>query len=155
MADSSPSYENSFSEWLAKQVSPSQLSAIYSVFIDINSFCLSRKILKRPIFETDDLMTLSKVRETVERSKIFSFIYRKQKATMTTAIQYYWRFIKEEKDNKSLIEPTSLLNDKTQGSKQEVPASNSLLDFLVVNNISFIDNWCGIKKVDSLFSRIS
>ena len=140
MADSSPSYENSFSEWLAKQVSPSQLSAIYSVFIDINSFCLSRKILKRPIFETDDLMTLSKVRETVERSKIFSFIYRKQKATMTTAIQYYWRFIKEEKDNKSLIEPTSVLNDKTQGSKQEVPASNSLLDFLVVNNISFIDN---------------
>ena len=89
MTDSSASYENIFSEWLAKQVPPAQFSTIQSVFTNINSFCLSRKILKKPLFETDDLVTLSKVRETVESNKIFAFIYRKQKSTMTAAMQHY------------------------------------------------------------------
>ena len=140
MTDNSASYENIFSDWLAKQVSPAQLSAIYSVFTDINSFCLNRKILKKPLFETDDLVTLSKVRETVESNKIFAFIYRKQKSTMTAAMQHYYRFIKEAKDNRSLIEPIRMSNDKSQSSEQEISASNSLLDFLVANDISFIDN---------------
>lgn len=140
MTDNSASYENIFLEWLAKQVSPTQLSAIYSVFTDINSFCLSRKILKKPLFETDDLVMLSKVRKTVESNKIFAFIYRKQKSTMTAAMQHYYRFIKETKDNSSLIEPIRMSNDKSKSSEQETSASNSLLDFLVANNISFIDN---------------
>ena len=126
MTDNSASYENIFSEWLAKQVSPAQRSAIYSAFTDINSFCLSRKILKKPLFETDDLVTLSKVRETVESSKIFAFIYRKQKSTMTEAMQHYYRFIKEAKDNSSLIEPIWMSNDKSKSSEQEISVSNSL-----------------------------
>lgn len=138
MTDSSASYENIFSEWLAKQVPPAQFSTIHSVFTNINSFCLSRKILKKPLFETDDLVTLSKVRETVESNKIFAFIYRKQKSTMTAAMQHYYRFIKEAKDKSSLIEPIWM--DKSKSSEQEISASNSLLDFLVANNISFIDN---------------
>ena len=140
MADSSVSYENSFSEWLAKQVSPAQLSAIYSVFTDINGFCLSRKILKKPLFETDDLVALTNVRETVERSKIFAFSYRKQKSIMIVAIRHYCRFIKEAKDNSSLIEPKQALSDKPESVEQEITANNSLHDFLVATNISFIDN---------------
>lgn len=140
MADSSTSYENSFSVWLEKQVSPAQLSAIYSVLTDINGFCLSRKILKKPLFETDDLVTLTNVRETVERSKVFAFSYRKQKKLMIAAIRHYCRFIKEAKDNSSLIEPKRVSNDKPESAEQEVPADNSLIDFLVANNISFIDN---------------
>ena len=140
MIDSSASYENIFSEWFAKQVPPAQFSAIYSVFTNINSFCLSRKILKKPLFKTDDLVTLSKVRETVESNKIFAFIYRKQKSTMTAAMQHYYRFIKEAKDKSRLIEPIRMPNDKSKSSEQEISASNSLLDFLVANNISFIDN---------------
>lgn len=140
MADSSVSYENSFSEWLAKQVSPAQLSAIYSVFTDIDSFCLNRKILKKPLFETDDLVTLASVREAVERSKIFAFSHRKQKGIMIAAIQHYCRFIKEVKDNSNLIEPRRVSNNQFLSSEQEIPARNSLLDFLIANNISFIDN---------------
>lgn len=140
MADSSVSYENSFSAWLAKQVSPAQLSAIYSVFTDINGFCLSRKILKKPLFETDDLVTLANVRDTVERSKVFAFSYRKQKSIMIAAIQQYCRFIKEAKDNSSLIEPKRVSSDKPESAEQEITADNSLHDFLVANNISFIDN---------------
>lgn len=140
MTDNNASHENIFSEWLTKQVSPAQLSAIYSVFTDINRFCLSRKILKKPLFETDDLVTLSKIRETVESNKIFAFIYKKQKSTMTAAIQHYCRFIKEAKDNSSLIEPIRISNDKFKSSEQEISASNSLFDFLVENNIAFINN---------------
>ncbi len=140
MADSSASYENSFSEWLAKQVSPAQLSAIYSVFTDINGFCLSRKILKKPLFETDDLVTLANVRDTVERSKVFAFSYRKQKSIMIAAIRHYCRFIKEAKDNSSLIEPKRVSSEKPESAEQEITVNNSLHDFLVANNISFIDN---------------
>lgn len=140
MADSSASYENSFSEWLAKQVSPAQLSSVYSAFTDINNFCLSKKILKKPLFETDDLVTLSKVRETVERSKVFAFSYRKQKNTMIAAIRHYCRFIKEIKDNLSSIEPNHISDVDLESAKQEVPEINSLCDFLVANNIVFIDN---------------
>lgn len=140
MADSSASYENSFSEWLAKQVSPAQLSAIYSVFTDINGFCLSRKILKKPLFETDDLATLTNVWETVERSKAFALSYRKQKRIMIAAIRHYCRFIEEAKDNSNLIEPKRVSSDKSESAEQEITANNSLHDFLVANNISFIDN---------------
>lgn len=139
MVDSSASYENIFSEWLAKQVSPAQLSAIYSVFADINGFCMSRKILKKPLFETDDLVTLTNVRETVERSKVFAFSYRK-KSIMIAAIRHYCRFIKEVKDNSSLIESKWVSIDKPESAEQEIISNNSLHDFLVTNNISFIDN---------------
>lgn len=140
MADSSVSYENSFSEWLAKQVTPAQLSAIYLVFSDINSFCLNQKILKKPLFETDDLVTLASVREAIERSKISAFNHRKQKGIMIAAIQHYCRFIKEIKDNSNLIELGCLSNNQLLSLEQKTPASNSLLDFLIANNISFIDN---------------
>lgn len=140
MADSSASYESSFSEWLAKKVSPAQLSAIYLVFTDINDFCLSRKILKKPLFETDDLVTLTNVQETVECSKVFAFSYRKQKSIMIAAIRHYCRFIKEAKDKNSLVEPKRVPSDKPESTEQEITENNSLYDFLVANNISFIDN---------------
>ena len=120
MADSSASYESSFSEWLAKKVSPAQLSAIYLVFTDINDFCLSRKILKKPLFETDDLVTLTNVQETVECSKVFAFSYRKQKSIMIAAIRHYCRFIKEAKDKNSLVEPKRVPSDKPESTEQEI-----------------------------------
>lgn len=140
MADDRASYEKSFSEWLARQVSPAQLSAIYFVFTDISEFCLSRKILKKPLFETDDLATLADVRETVEHSKVFAFSYRKQKIIMIAAIRHYCRFIKETKDSSRLIESEQVSDDKPESAEQNITANNSLLDFLIANNISFIDN---------------
>lgn len=140
MADNSISYENSFSEWLAKQVSPARLSAIYSVFTDIDIFCLSRKILKKPLFETGDLATLTNVRDIVEHSKIFAFSYRKQKSIMIAALRYYCCFIKEVTDSSSLIVPKQVSSDTLESAEREITASRSLLDFLAANNIPFIDN---------------
>lgn len=140
MADYSTSYEDIFSEWLSRRVSPTQLVSLRSVFTDINIFCLNRNILKKPLFETDDLVTLTKVRETVERNKIFASIYKKQKSTMISAIQHYCSFIKEATDNNALIAPIHVSNVNSTSSEQETLASNSLLDFLIANNISFIDN---------------
>lgn len=140
MADGGASYENNFSEWLAKQVSPAQLSTIYSTYTDINSFCLSRKILKKPLFETDNLATLSHVRETVECNKTFAFCFKKQKRAMLAAIQYYYRFIKEAKDNCGMTDSKYVSNNKSKRAEQAATESSSLIDFLVANNISVIDN---------------
>lgn len=140
MTDDNASYENRFSEWLTKQVPPAKLSAIYSVFSDINCFCLSRKILKKPLFETDDLVTLFNVRNTVERSRIFAFSHRKQKSTMIAAIQHYCRFIKEVKDNSNLLDSRSVSNNASRSSEQDTLTGNSIIDLLITNNIPFIDN---------------
>lgn len=151
MADSSTSYENSFSEWLAKQVSPTQLSAIYSVFTDINDFCLKRNILKKPLFETDDLVTLANVRETVEHSKVFAFSYRKSKSIMIAAIRQYCRFIKEAKDNSSLIESKQVLSDKPESTEQEITANNVTEEAVASeksNRLRFIE-WLNERGVSS------
>lgn len=116
MTNGSVSYEKRFLEWLAKQVSPAQLSVVYSAFADINSFCLSRKILEKPLFETDDLVTLSNVRETVEHNAVFAFSYRKQKPTMIVAIRHYCHFIKETTDEFTFTSSVK--------SESAVPATN-------------------------------
>lgn len=112
MADDRASYEKRFSEWLARQVSPAQLSAIYFVFTDISEFCLSRRILKKPLFETDDLVTLADVRDTVERNKDFAIDYRKQKIIMVEAIRHYCRFIREAKNNSSELDSENDSSDE-------------------------------------------
>ena len=126
MVNSNASYERNFSEWLAKQVSPAQLSAIYLAFTEINKFCLSRKILKKPLFETDNLAILLNVRETVEHSKIFAFTYKKQKSTMIMAIQYYYRFIKETQKADSSAEPQHVSNIELKGQEQKAPLNAAI-----------------------------
>ena len=140
MSDSIASYENDFFEWLAKRVPSPRMPVIHSVFKGIDRFCLKRKILEKPIFETDDLAILSGAIETIRGSRILSLKYRKQKSIMVAAIQQYCRFIQEIEDNKSSVEPECMSKDSSKKSEQETVESGSLVDFLTANNISFIDN---------------
>ena len=148
MADGDASYEKNFSEWLAKQVSPAQLSAIYLAITDINEFCLSRNILKEPLFEIDDLTILSSVWKIIENDKNFSAVYKRQKNTMVMAIKYYYQFIQETKTNDGSIEsrPKYTLNGKAKDLRQKsfiktVPAEkNSLANSSnPQNRLNFID----------------
>ncbi|MCD8238624.1 MAG: hypothetical protein LUC92_04710 [Clostridiales bacterium] len=90
-------FEDSFFAWLSARVSPAQLSALYSAFTEINNYCLNKKLLTKPLFETDDIAVLMKIQSVIERNKLFAFTHRRQKNAMSAAIRHYCRFIEERK----------------------------------------------------------
>ena len=140
MSGGNASYEKSFAEWLAKQGHSAQMSVIHSISREIDRFCLKRKILKKPLFETDDLGMLSNALDAVRSNKFFSFKHRKQKSTVVAVIQYYCCFIKEMQDIGIADESVNFPNEAPLNPGQEVSERESLVDFLAANNIEFIDN---------------
>ena len=91
---SNKSIEEQFYTWLSTQVSPNMLSDLYTAFRDISSFCLERKILKKPLLETVDLSILNNVRNTVDSNKVFRFSYKRQLSKMSAGMRQYITFIK-------------------------------------------------------------
>lgn len=148
MSDGDTSYENRFMEWLSAQVTPAQLSSFYMAFTDINRFCLTKKLLSKPLFETDDLATLSNVRKTVESNKVFAFNFRKQKNTMITAIRHYCRFIKE-KDQGGSIEPEPASQNSTNNTKSDAPVDSGMATVSEkTNRLKFIE-WLDTRGISS------
>lgn len=98
MSGGTVSYEKRFYEWLSTQVTRSQVSDARSAIEELNDYCIRRKLLAKPLLETDDVKILTRVRETIEGSKVFTVVYgRGRKASMVNAIRYYIRFIKTER----------------------------------------------------------
>lgn len=80
------SVQEAFFGWLADKVSDVQLSDLYFTYSEIESFCLERKLLHKPLFETTDLETILQIKKTVN-ANMFSSKKR-------MAIQYYYDFLK-------------------------------------------------------------
>jgi hypothetical protein len=89
------SIEERFSTWLSEKVSPRKRAEFLASFQDIESFCLERKILKKKIFETTDVQTVKAVLNTVNSNKVFRFFYKKNVGKASSAIRYYYEFVKE------------------------------------------------------------
>ena len=87
--------QEEFITWLSAKVSPAQLSELYILYDEIESFCLSRRILKRKLFETTDVSQIVEVKKCIESNKIFRFMNRKKIGRMQSAINYYLAYIKE------------------------------------------------------------
>lgn len=92
------SIQDQYFKWLATHVSPAQLSELYVSYIDIENFCLSRKIIKKKLFALTDIGDVRKVLDTVESNKVFRFTYKKNLSKMRSAILFYYRFIKENNE---------------------------------------------------------
>jgi hypothetical protein len=95
MGSESASVQKQFFTWLSAKVSPAQLSELYPVFADVESFCLSRHILKNPLFETTDLITLNAVKNFVETNKVFRFNFKRQLSKISSGIRFYITYTKE------------------------------------------------------------
>lgn len=98
------SIEEKYLSWLSTKVSRAQMSELYMVYPEIEEFCLSRKILKKKLFETTEMDVLSNVRKTVDSNGIFRFKYKRQAKKMSVAIRYYVEFMKEELQRQKDIE---------------------------------------------------
>jgi len=95
MADTDLELRDRYFYWLSPQVSPAQLSELYSIYGEIEDYFRSRNVLKDPLFQTSDLRILSHIRSMIDGSKIFRFTHRRSLSKMSSAIRFYIRFIKE------------------------------------------------------------
>lgn len=89
------SVQEQYVTWISSKVSAAQLSELYIVYADIESFCLKRNVLKRKLFETTDLSEIKRVIHTVESNKVFRFTYKRSLSKMSSAIRFYYNFVKE------------------------------------------------------------
>lgn len=136
--------EKQFYTWLSTQVSPNLLSGLYTAFRDISSFCLDRKILNKPLFETVDLSILNNVRIAVDSNKVFRFSYKQQLTKMSAGIRQYIAFVKahpEQVESKVSGEEKSAenKNDKAQELKAE-GANDKLIQLIIDRGLTYVDH---------------
>ena len=151
------SIEEDFFIWLTGKVPSAQMSELYFVYQDIESFCFSRKILKQSLFQTDDVDIIATVKNHIDSNEIFRYAYKKKARLMQSAIKYYYDFIKEYKVEKKLGIVNGSKSDEQkcdnvygrlqaelQSEIEEVsmgPEEDDLLIlFLKKHDVSFIDN---------------
>lgn len=87
--------EDDFMRYLAKRVSPAQLSELYRCYSEIETFCMKIKVLQNPLFETTDFETIKEVQRTIEQNKIFRITRRRHINKIVDAGRYYYNYIKE------------------------------------------------------------
>lgn len=107
------SIQDQYFTWLATQVSPAQLSELYVIYADIEDFCLNRSVIKKKLFALTCLADIRKVMDTVDSNKVFRFTYKRNLSKMRSAMQFYYRFMKEHPE---------LLDQAIPGKPAEKPA---------------------------------
>ena len=137
------SIEEQFYAWLSTQVRPNTLSDLYTAYREINCFCIERKILKKPLFETVDLSILNNVRMTVECNKVFRFTYKRQLTKMSIGIRQYIAYIKAHPE---LVESTvSITTGSIQSSNNGEPVrehevtNDNLIQLLIDRRLKYVD----------------
>ena len=84
-----------FFAWLSARVSPAQLSEFYIVCKDIESFCMSKRILTESLFETTSTVVIQGVIDTIKSNRMFQFKYFRQLGKMRKVMEYYMAFLRE------------------------------------------------------------
>lgn len=87
--------QDKFLEWLSARVSSEQLSEFYFVCRNIENFCMNKRILVAPLFETTDFETLQYVTNTIRTNRMFQFKYFRQLGKMKKVMEYYQTFLDE------------------------------------------------------------
>lgn len=95
MIDSKKTVIDDYMQYLAKKVSPSQLSEFRDYYSEIEAFCMKTKVLQKPLFETTDFEIIKKVQRTIEQNKIFRITHKRQFNKILVACRHYYLYIKE------------------------------------------------------------
>ena len=121
------SVQEDFFNWLNRKTSPAQMSELYFTYSEIETFCFSRKILEKPLFETTDLSVIATVKSMVESNKIFRFTHKKKIAKMQSAIKFYYNYLKEIRHpvaatiipvKQTLQEPEQIRDDEVEQEEE-------------------------------------
>ncbi len=123
------SIQDQYFAWLKTQVSPAQLSELYMVYTDIEDFCLKRSIIKKKLFALKDLADIRKVINTVDSNKVFRFTYKKNLSKMSSAMRFYYRFVKEHPELLIQAAPMESTQNATAMEIKPVKSSPKLVEY--------------------------
>lgn len=113
----SKAVQEHFFAWLSRQVKPAQLSELYHCYERLDRFCLYRKILRKPVFETIDVTQLNRAYAELEKSKLFRMEYRSQ--ITLSGLRHYVRFVRENQDAlQALKDGKAVPGRKPENTKQ-------------------------------------
>lgn len=87
--------QEKFFAWLKERVSSAQLSEFYIVCKDIESFCINKRILTQPLFETTNTVVIQGVIDTIRSNRMFQFKHFRQLGKMRKVMDYYMTFLRE------------------------------------------------------------
>lgn len=87
--------QENFFTWLSNKLPAQQVSELHTIYDEINSYCIGRKILKKELLKTSEISEILVVKRLVETNKIFRFLNRKKIGRMQTAVNYYLTYVKE------------------------------------------------------------
>ena len=110
------SVQDEFCSYLSMQMPTFQLSDAYLMLLNIESFCLERKILQNKLFETTDLDTIKRVVQTVDSNRVFRFTYKQNLKKMSTVIHTYYTFLKSYKPDGEKKEVKPIIQDEIPSS---------------------------------------
>lgn len=134
MENLSKAVQERYFAWLSMHVKPAQLSELYQCYERLDRFCLYRKILQKPVFETIDVTQLNRAYAELEKSKLFRMEYRSQIAL--SGLRHYIRFVRENqaallalKDGKAV--PGSKPENTKQSTKDEPAGEAKSVDVVL------------------------
>lgn len=96
-----------FFDWLKKEIPPERRIELYATLellcADIENYCLRHHILEKPLFETVDIISVERVKDTIQTDTAFQSEYRDQLDDMNSAISLYSRFLAENSNLEVLL----------------------------------------------------
>lgn len=113
--------EKKFMHYLASQIPSTILSELSTCYSDIEAFCTGLKVLNKPLFETTDIETISKVQKTIKQNKIFKITRRKNYSKIVLACRYYYEYVCD-----GLYESTGSDKEAPLSTVNELCASDSI-----------------------------
>ena len=123
------SIQDQYFAWLETQVSPAQLSELYMIYADIEDFCLKRSVIKKKLFSLTNLADIRKVMNTVDSNKVFRFTYKKKLSKMSSAMRFYYRFVKEHPELLTQATPIKSTQNATPMETKPVEPSPELVEY--------------------------
>lgn len=134
------SVQEKFFEWLSARVPSAQLSEFYIVCRDIENFCMNKRILVAPLFETTDFETLQSVVTEIQTNRMFQLEHLRQHGKMKKIVEYYMTFLRENpifkpaKVEACKEKSTSIVEAITDNSDINVSDKNIELEEVAVEN---------------------
>lgn len=147
MVNKGSTYKEAFFKYLAKKVSPEQLSALYKCYGDIESFCLRMKVLNKPLFETNDIETLSRAKKLISTHKVFAVTHRKTLSASIAAISYYVAYFENDNSSQNNVSKSDDVSfpatndnkgDGTKAKENSFEVSDPILDASLENRVKVI-----------------
>ena len=123
------SIQDQYFAWLETQVSPAQLSELYMIYADIEDFCLKRSVIKKKLFSLTNLADIRKVMNTVDSNKVFRFTYKKKLSKMSSAMRFYYRFVKAHPELLTQATPIKSTQNATPMETKPVEPSPELVEY--------------------------